>query len=233
MHRFHAHGICWRLAMWQPHNLRNRRGQAVVEFAFVAPVFLLIMFAIIQFSVLILNRSAITFATRQGARIASIHGAEPDANDQICIGIRAALKSSSMNPDNLGTVTIYRGGSGMNAAGTDNASAHDVGTCTGGHWTYQVAGWPYYARSVIDPPDPIGVSLTYNFHFILPIFGGSLALGDASILRVEPQYAVGSIPGVTGPTVGPVFTPTPYPTSTPYPSATAYPTSTPYPTNTP
>jgi len=41
MHRFHAHGICWRLAMWQPHNLRNRRGQAVVEFAFVAPVFLL------------------------------------------------------------------------------------------------------------------------------------------------------------------------------------------------
>ncbi len=213
---------------------RGRGGQSLVEFALVSPVLLFILFAIIQFSVLMITKSALTFATRQGARVASIHGAEPDANDQICAAIRAGLSNRGNNPDNLGAVTIYRAPtSELNAAGNDNAAnVHDVGTCTGGHWTYQVVGWPYYSRNIVDPPDPIGVSLTYKFRFILPMFGGGLTLQDASVLRVEPQYAEGSS-GITGPTPAPTYTPTPYPTSTPYPTATTYPTSTPYPTATP
>lgn len=197
-------------------------GQAITEFALISPLLLGIIFAIIQFSVLIEAKSAVTFATREGARVASIHGSEPTANDQICAGIRAGLTSGGLNPDNLGTVTIYKAVPGVDAS----ADPSDVGTCTGGHWNYQNAGWPFYARNVVVPPDPIGISLSYNFHFLIPMFGSGLTISDGTILQVEPLYALGSS-GATLPTPYPTFTPTPYPTSTPYPEPTPYPTFTP------
>jgi len=213
-------------------------GQSLTEFALITPVLLLLLFAIIQFSIVMVQRNALSFAARQGARAATIHGAEPSSDDQICAAIRAGLSSSGANADDLGTVRIYDGTSaGLNAAGTDtnDPSTDEVGTCTGGHWTRTSGNWGWNHRQslVLDPAPPIGVSITYNFHFVIPLFGRGLTMGDASILRAEPQYAVGAVPGVNGPTPPPLDTPTPYPTSTPNPTATSYPTSTPNPTPTP
>jgi len=229
---------------------RSGRGQGLVEFALVSPLLFLLIFAIIQFGVAIAQRSALSFAVRQGVRAASIHGAEPTANDQICAAIRQGLSSSGANPNNLGLVTIFKGAQpGLTASSNDNihthkdyfgndvADSHDVGGCTAAGWTYGVpggtVGWPYQQRNVVDPPDPIGVSITYQFKFMLPMFGTGLTWSDASILNIEPQFAQGSIPGLTGPTPAPPYTPTPYPTATPYPTLTPYPGSTPYPTPTP
>lgn len=202
-------------------------GQAATEFALVAPILFVIIFAIIQFGVLMITRSALSYAVRQGARTASIHGSEPTGNDQICASLRAGLASSGVNPDNLGTVTIYKALPGT----TEASDSKDVGSCTGGSWSYASGGvgWPYYARAVVDPPDPVGLSVTYNFHFLIPMFGNGLTMSDGTILRMEPLYALGSS-GVTLPTPYPTFTPTAYP---PYPTATQCPASTPYPTFTP
>jgi len=65
------------------------------------------------------------------------------------------------------------------------------------------------------------------------MFGTGLTWSDASILNIEPQFARGSIAGVTGPTPAPLYTQVPYPTGTPYPIQAPYPTETPYPTLTP
>ena len=142
-------------------------------------------------------------------------------------------------------VVIYRANESDFASGaprTDDPSTHDVGACTGGTWTYtdpwdtQNSSYRPYQRNIIVPTDRIGVSVTYSFHFILPMFGGTLTWQDADMLQMEPQYAQGSS-GVTAPTAAPTYTQVPYPTATceatqaPYPTFTA--TATPSPTMTP
>lgn len=220
-----------------------RQGQAVTEFALITPILIGLVLAIIQFGALMINKSAVTFAAREGARVASIHGAEPDANTQVCAAIVRALSSSGANTSYLGPVLIYRANQSdfaASAARTDNPNAHDVGTCTGGTWTYtapwnsQNLSYPPYQRNIIIPTDRIGVSLSYTYHFIVPLFGGTLTWQDADILQMEPQYAQGSS-GVTAPTVAPTYTVVPYPTATCQPTQQPYPTFTPTatPTTTP
>ena len=51
---------------------KNERGQAVVEFAVILPVLLLILFAILQFGVVFNNYIQVTAAAREGARKAAV-----------------------------------------------------------------------------------------------------------------------------------------------------------------
>jgi hypothetical protein len=53
---------------------RRRRGQALVEFALVAPVFFLILLAVIEGGRFMLLYQALGNATREGARYAIVHG---------------------------------------------------------------------------------------------------------------------------------------------------------------
>lgn len=52
-----------------------RRGAAVVEFAIVAPVLLLLVFGMIEYGRLVMVQQVITNATREGARSAVLDGA--------------------------------------------------------------------------------------------------------------------------------------------------------------
>jgi Flp pilus assembly protein TadG len=51
---------------------KNEHGQAVVEFAVILPVLLLILFAILQFGVVFNNYIQVTAAAREGARKAAV-----------------------------------------------------------------------------------------------------------------------------------------------------------------
>jgi TadE-like protein len=53
---------------------RRSRGQALVEFALVAPVFFLLLFAIIEGGRFVFFYEVLNNATREGARYAIIHG---------------------------------------------------------------------------------------------------------------------------------------------------------------
>jgi len=57
---------------------RNENGQAMVEFALVAPVLFMILFAIIQFGIVFMHSVALTDAVRTGARKASVSRASAD-----------------------------------------------------------------------------------------------------------------------------------------------------------
>jgi len=54
---------------------RHRKGAALVEFAFIAPVFFLIVLAMIEFGRMIMVQQILTNATREGARRAIVEGA--------------------------------------------------------------------------------------------------------------------------------------------------------------
>jgi Flp pilus assembly protein TadG len=53
---------------------RSRRGQALVEFALVAPIFCLILFSIIEAGRFIFFYEVLNNAAREGARYAIVHG---------------------------------------------------------------------------------------------------------------------------------------------------------------
>jgi Flp pilus assembly protein TadG len=53
-------------------NTRNERGQAIVEFALITPVLLLLVLGIIQGAIVFNNYMALTDATRAGSRQAAV-----------------------------------------------------------------------------------------------------------------------------------------------------------------
>ncbi len=55
---------------------RNRIGAAAVEFAVVAPVFLLFVFGMIEYGRMVMVQQVITNAAREGARLAVLDGTE-------------------------------------------------------------------------------------------------------------------------------------------------------------
>jgi Flp pilus assembly protein TadG len=57
----------------RPHN--DRRGTAAVEFAFVAPVFFVLIFGMIEYGRAVMVQQVITNAAREGARVAILSGA--------------------------------------------------------------------------------------------------------------------------------------------------------------
>jgi Flp pilus assembly protein TadG len=83
---------------------RNRRATAAVEFAIVAPVFLLLVFGMIEYGRMVMVQQIITNASREGARTAVLDGAttasvETAVNNYLSSGsISGATVTVSPNP---------------------------------------------------------------------------------------------------------------------------------------
>jgi len=81
----------------------NEGGQALVEFAFVLPILLLILVAILQFGLLFYNYIDLTSATRDGARMATVSRSNTDGDQAVRDAIAA---STNVVRDGDTTVTI-------------------------------------------------------------------------------------------------------------------------------
>ena len=51
----------------------GRRGQTLIEFAFIAPIFFVFLFSIVDFGIAIDRRLTLQHAVREGARFGSVH----------------------------------------------------------------------------------------------------------------------------------------------------------------
>ena len=63
---------------------RSRRGQTLVEFALVLPVFLLMLFAVIDGGRFVFLSSALSNAAREGARLGSVEASWRGSSDPSC-----------------------------------------------------------------------------------------------------------------------------------------------------
>ncbi|MDR7866091.1 MAG: pilus assembly protein [Sporomusaceae bacterium] len=79
--------------------VRNRRGQAIVEFALVLPVFLLLLVGMMEFGLVLHDYVTVAEAARVGARAASVH------KDNATITAATKNAAPGLSADQL-TVTI-------------------------------------------------------------------------------------------------------------------------------
>jgi hypothetical protein len=78
----------------RPAGRRRSRGQALTEFALVAPIFFLVLFAVIEAGRFMFYYETLNNATREGARYAIVHG----ANSFDCTGPPAPSATGPCDP---------------------------------------------------------------------------------------------------------------------------------------
>ncbi|GAB4444185.1 MAG: hypothetical protein OHK0041_00150 [Anaerolineales bacterium] len=109
-------------------NSQKSRAQAIVEFAIVLPILLLVVYGLIETGRLLFIYSSVNNAARQAARYGSTSGTDPTygvPRYQACAGIRAAAQASDfLNAFDDADITItYDHGPGTASYDTCNGAA--------------------------------------------------------------------------------------------------------------
>jgi Flp pilus assembly protein TadG len=82
---------CWSIVDPRPEALRHRsRGQALVEFAIIIPVFLLLLFGLLDFGRVIYAQQTITQDAREGARAGEVAALDTTVDNTSYAKIRTA-----------------------------------------------------------------------------------------------------------------------------------------------
>ncbi len=187
---------------------KRQRGQSLVEFALVIPLFLLLFVALIEFAMVLNAVLAINFASREASLIGAEAGNAADADCVILKAVEIAVGPPA-NPAQITGVRIYQANrAGTAIPGRVNAYARTGETvCTlpdasvvrvpysrvGG------AGYPPTSRcnvlagcGVSTTVDQIGVEITYQYGWRTPMYtllnwsSTGHTLIKANAMRMEP-----------------------------------------------
>ena len=170
---------------------RHERGQAVVEFALVLPVLLLLVFGVVEVTQAYSESLTIGAATREGARVA---GALVNGGGTLGCGGGQSPNAASVDPQVVAAVERVLTASGTSITLSDIAEIHIYkATSTGAEvsgavdqWTYQwnggptvdgdrldfvqqSSGWQACGRSNVTPADSAGVSIRYTYRGTTPL----------------------------------------------------------------
>ena len=80
---------------------RRRNGQAIVEFALVLPIFLLILCAILDFGVILYSRMTVINAAREGARAVTLMAGEGQGAIRATAADRATAAAGGLGVDTV------------------------------------------------------------------------------------------------------------------------------------
>jgi Flp pilus assembly protein TadG len=187
-----------------------RRGQALVEFALVAPVMLLLLLVAVDFGRVFFSYIAVNNAAREGALYAAEHAKDTpfDAATYNADTIAAALREANVQTqggEGAITVTNPTCADASSGAPVSCQAAATVTTGIGSHVT---------------------VTATQPFDMLTPIIGD--ILGSTITISASASAPVLNAPSVT--VLEPAPTPTPFPTPSPAPTPTPSPSPSPSPT---
>ena len=178
----------------RPEHPRSR-GQALVEFTLILPVFLMILMGMLEFGSAYDHRTAMAYAVREGARVGATlgnGGSYPDTVDPI---ILAAVQRGLTDPilvENINYIEIFKAGADGKPVGGAIDRYDRFGNLIG------TAGWPATSRVVGLNGDSIGVRVRYDFHPTTPLgnllglfFGGmppytTIPMTDTTVMHLEP-----------------------------------------------
>jgi Flp pilus assembly protein TadG len=185
---------------------RSEKGQAIVEFALILPVLMLLVIGLIEFSFVLNSRNTVLFASRDASMIAAEGGSLAGTDCVVLQRIESDVVApatvlrvqqiqiywSDRNGDQIGSnVNVYT------RTGTTSCSYPDGNTITV-PYTLTSAGYLESSRCSVlagcggshTTVDTVGVRVTYQ-HFWLTSFaritGSGVTFTEASITRAEPQ----------------------------------------------
>ncbi len=169
----------------------RERGQAVVEFALVLPILLLLVFGVAELTTAYTVALAISASTREGARVA---GELANGGGPLGCGSGESPKASTVDPLAIAAVERVLTASGTQIQLSDVIEvrvykATSSGAETAGVvniWTYQLRGgplvdgtpvdfvqqtngWPVCSRSNARPADSVGITVRYTYRGRTPL----------------------------------------------------------------
>lgn len=189
----------------------DARGQSMVEFAISVPVFVMLLFGMLEFGFAFNHNMTLEYATREGARTGAALAKGTNSipcnqvDNEIMASVQRVLKSpgSPVVLSRISEVRIYK----ADAAGNQIGSTYN-------RWIYAIAGGPTVDGVVLDfksntvnwdacaagtrdngaSPDSIGVSLVYSYRLISPlgIFLGmagtpAFDMSDRTVMALNPN----------------------------------------------
>lgn len=169
-------------------------GAALVEFALVLPILLLVLISIFEIGAAFRNYLTVSYMAREGARMSAFLGTNINADCTMVTTLATQMGPGDLS--NLERIEIFR----ANAAGNQVISDTNTFTFTGtdpancAHWS-QVITWPSTSRQTevsmtgSPPLDVIGVRLVLIEGWMtqFPPFGGTYTVNENTIVRMEPE----------------------------------------------
>jgi hypothetical protein len=168
------------------------RGQGLVEFTVVMPIFLILLAAMLEFGLAFSDRLTLGNATREGARIGaamatgsdtSCSGDPGGVDTTVVASLQNILKSggSDVNLSRINEIRIFKStSSGAVSSGRVNTwhytpgSGPDADPGLGTEiidFSPSSVNWAACTRSNGASPDSIGVSITYEYRLQTPLAG--------------------------------------------------------------
>ncbi len=184
--------------------LRDRRGATAIEFAIVAFAFFILMFAIIEYGLIMLTKVAIEAATIQVSRSASIGAVGAGCNDRVC-EIRRLVQEKTFGLIDAQSVNVTATVVSSPTTATppkpdiclDNPATPYPPTCTawqenGGDPLSYNPPAALGATSIGNAGDVVEVRVTYLWRVLFPIFrsyfgnNGVLTISSSTVIKNEP-----------------------------------------------
>jgi TadE-like protein len=171
------------------------RGQALVEFTLILPIFLMILLGMLEFGSAYDHRTAMAYAVREGARVGATLGNGGSYPNNVDPTILAAVQRGLTDPiliENITSIQIFKADSSGQPSGSSMNTYDRYGNIIG------TAGWPATSRVVGLSGDSIGVRVRYDFHPTTPLgnmlglFFGSpppyttIPMVDTTVMHLEP-----------------------------------------------
>ena len=167
---------------------RRARGQSLVEFALVLPLFLLLIFAVVEYSLINSAIGSYNFAAKDAARYGAIVGPTVAGADQQMLDI-----ISSHVIGVVAAVPVEADIFEATESGAYSSSAlQDDYVYSGGAWVSNgTKTWPVNLRDDrLVSQDYLGVHITYKYTYVTAFFstlGATITLTADSVQRIEPQ----------------------------------------------
>lgn len=183
-----------------PRPSARSRGQAMVEFALIAPLFFLLLFGIIEFSLINASVAAFNFSVKEAARYEAIigNGSAPGYvwSDDYIVNQVIVPHINGLVMAKLTQIIIYRANETGGCAGTGqlpSCQTQVVETNNGGTWSCGTtcSNWPPTSRNdQLSNADYIGVYAAYSYTYLTAFFAvtsPTINLTALSVQRIEPQ----------------------------------------------
>ena len=193
--------------------LGTERGQTLVEFALILPLFMVLLMGIIEFAFMFNATLSINFTSRDASLIAAEAGIQSTADCAVLAKVEQDV-AAPLNDSNIQSVTIYKADrfgtayTGSNAASNVYTRGAGTTTCAGftpspmpyklGTNTYPMgeASATISGRcdivagcSTTTPIDSIGVKIVYRYYFKTPLPNLVSFLPGASVGYIDLSWS--------------------------------------------